>query len=92
MSADKNVLYSIRPTVYRSAIGWTLLHLEAVHEAATSDVAAGRRSGSLGAIGRRNLLSQMLFQARMQAASVAANALACATKDIHHENTRNLAG
>jgi hypothetical protein len=54
---DKNVLYSIRATVYRSATGWSLLHLEAVHEAVTSDVAAGRRSGSYSAVGRRNLLS-----------------------------------
>ena len=31
-------------------------HLEAVHEAVTSEVAARRRSGSESAIGRRNLI------------------------------------
>lgn len=57
LTGDKNVLYSIPSKVYGSANWWPLLHLEAVHEVAASDAAAGLGRGSLSAIGRRNLLS-----------------------------------
>ena len=68
-----------------------VVRLEAVHEAATSEVAARYRSGSWRAIGRRNLTGCIRYQAQMPAASAAANAHLCANKGARHENARNLA-
>ena len=67
------------------------VHLEAVHEAATSEVAARRRSGSWRAIGRRNLEGWILSPSA-DASGVCGCECACAQKGDHHENARNFAG
>jgi hypothetical protein len=69
------------------------IRLEAVHEAATSEVAARYRSGSWRAIGRRNLTGQTFPTRGCRAASGAANAHRCANKkETRHENARYFAG
>jgi len=67
-------------------------HLEAVHEAVTSEVAARRRSGSESAIGRRNLIGLGTFTKRGCKRRLRCCECACVRKQgDHHENSRNFA-
>jgi hypothetical protein len=75
------VLYSIRTTVYRLTMGWPLLTLKLSMKRRRPKsllfVVAAARVPSVGAISQAGYF----HQARMQAASAAANALVCATKE-----------
>ena len=50
------MLYSIRATVYRLASAVTAGHLQAVHEAVTSELAEYSRNGRERAVGKGNLI------------------------------------